>query len=167
MTSVTLLQWTSLRTEFWVMHWVKNYIISQALGSLNDTSRWCSIFSVLFLLKAGCVCMRVFMWVCACGPVGLKRKKSLTEVRNKRISALCRPSVPLWEKLSSSSGQRGESCSARLQPRADLTASLPGNYSGDWEAAPSPLALCTTERAHTHSQTTHTHIEGTRERVQK
>ncbi|KAG7478990.1 hypothetical protein JOB18_014461 [Solea senegalensis] len=54
------------------------------------------------------------------------------EVRNKRNSARCRPSVPLWEKLSSSSGQRGEVCLARLQLHTDLTAaSLPGNYSRD------------------------------------
>lgn len=106
------------------------------------------------------MCLCVCACVCVCGPVGLREKKykwvevnppSLPEVRNKRNSALCRPSVPLWEKLSSSLGQRGEGCSARLQPRADLTAaSLPGNYSRDREAAPTPLALCTT---HTHTHT--------------
>lgn len=70
--------------------------------------------------------------------------------KEQHNNTVCRPRVPLWGKLSSSSGQRGEVCSARLQPRTDLTAAnLPGNYSRDWDATYTPSA----PHAHSHTHT--------------
>lgn len=139
----------------------------------SATSGWCSIFSVLFLLKAGCVCMCVFTWVCACGPCGFKKKekkKVLLRWETKESALYAGPVSHCGKSLAAAQVSEVRAVRLGCSPGPTSLPAFQEITAGTEKRLPLPRHSGTTERARAHTVTQHTHthtLRETRERVQK